>query len=105
MITVLILMSIGCASQQVPRSQITFDLGKGTGSLSLPKDAEIEGLDIAVGTNRLVTVKIKKMKVKTNPDVVGASGAATAQVIQASGEVFQKGIEAGIKGAAKTVIP
>lgn len=95
-IPILLAFLCSCASSQVPRSDITFDLVKGTGHLLLPKDADVSGLLITVSTNHDVSIKIQKLSVKTNPEVIGASGVATADSITAIGNVVIKGVETGM---------
>ncbi len=100
-LSLILLVLVGCAAQQVPKSQITWDLTRGTGYLSLPKDAEIVGLDVSVSTGRVVHVKIQKLIVKTNPEVIGSSGEATSKVIDATARAFQQGIDSAAKAMVK----
>ncbi len=97
----LALLFCGCASQQVPKSVIAFDLHAGTGKLSLPKDADITGLNVTVGTNNQVSVRVDHLTVKTNPDTIAASGTATALAIEATGNVAAKVAAASIQAAAQ----
>jgi hypothetical protein len=85
----------GCTSNHlVPKTKIHWN--KSGASIELPKDMEADNITVSKATNG-VSIDIKGIKVRTNPDVVGASGTAQADAISAAGNVALKAFEAGKK--------
>lgn len=88
----------GCAAQQVPRTRVNIP---GLGTLSGPKDVVLRGLKIEAPNH--VTVSIEELTARNVPDVISASGAATAQGFKAAQDLFQAGVDAGVRAAASAV--
>lgn len=101
----LALLAAGCVSKVVPQTKITGSIGGKPFSLSTPKDSDLQGFEISAGTNGEVRVRLEKLTARTNPDVITQSGAAQAAIVEASGNVFEKGVAAGVKAAAGAVVP
>lgn len=98
----------GCATSNalVPKSviHVTDATGKKL-DIELPKDMEAESIALERMTNGSISLEIKKIKVRTNPDVIGAAGAAQADAIAKLTDLCAKLLETAEKGAIKSVVP
>ena len=100
LVLLFLLLLSGCA--QVPSSRIRF----GGASAYLPKDLTADSIEVILrnGTNTM-TFKAVKLSTRNNPEVIVASGHATADEIAAIGKVATDAVAAGAKGATKAVVP
>lgn len=102
-----LVLATGCASNRlVPKSVLEVRGADGKSfRLELPKDMEAESISLTKDEGGLPTFLIQKIKVRTNPEVIGAAGAAQADAINAAGDVALKAFQAGQKLASPTSAP
>lgn len=95
----------GCMSvrDSVPATQITGSVGGKPFSFTGPKDLALATLHIEAKPDGSVTLDVKGLNARTNPDVITTTGDAQAKITTAQGAAVVNGIEAGIKlaGAVK----
>ncbi len=84
----------------VPATEIHGKLGNAPFDFVGPKDLAVESIHISAETNGAVTLDIKNLNAKTNPDIISMSGEAQAKIITAQGDSNAKAFEAGTKAAA-----
>lgn len=85
---------IGCAS--VPMTTIQIPTASGPILVKAPKDSEIDGLEMNLEKK---TFSMKSYKARMNPDVIGASAAAQAEIMKQWRAMFQEAAALGAKGA------
>lgn len=102
----------GCATSNrlVPKSVIHVTDAQGKKfSIELPKDLDAESIEFTRLAAGDISFTIKKIKVRTNPEVIGAAGLAQSDAIKAGGNIalegFKLGLDAAKTGAVKTVVP
>ncbi len=97
----------GCAGNRlVPKSKISLTDASGKKvNVELPKDMEAGDINFARATDGGISLAIHNIKVRTNPDVINAAGAAQAEAISKLTELCTKLLEAAEKGAVKSVVP
>lgn len=101
---VLITLFAGCASQ-VPTTKLKL----GNLQVELPKDMNAKKLVIKFDGTSGFTLTADTINSANNPNVIESAGAANVEVIKAhyegAGNIIDKGIQAGIKGASKAIVP
>ncbi len=100
-----IAIASGCTTAQaVPKSTFGFNPKTGEVSISSPKDSELNNVTVAiVETNGMkgVQISIGSYKTSNNADVIEKSGAGTALMYQAAGQMGAQMFAAGLQAAAK----
>lgn len=88
----------GCVSsgnQLVPKTKIRADFKNGTADVEMPKDLTAEAIEFdKSGTD--ISVRIRNIKVRTNPEVIGAAGQAQTDALQVQGDNMLKAFEKGL---------
>jgi hypothetical protein len=105
----LAVISTGCQSvrDSVPATQITGNIGGKPFSFTGPKDLALDTLHIEAKTDGGVTLDVKGLNARTNPDVITTTGDAQAKITKAQADAVVSAFEAGGKlvgaaaGAAK----
>jgi hypothetical protein len=95
-----ILLLAGCRTSNGLVPKTIFDLRDQNGKhirLEAPKDLKADKISITRNEDGLPTVTIEKLDARTNPEVIGAAGAAQSDAIKASGELILKAIDKGIQ--------
>lgn len=98
----------GCATSNklVPKSllEIRDPQGK-TYRLELPKDMTADKISLSRDKDGMPVFEIIEIKVRTNPDVIGAAGVAQSDAIEATGKVFEKAYQMGLDATKKSLTP
>jgi hypothetical protein len=84
MASCLALALTGCLA--TPQTTISGKLNGSPFLITAPKDGDLAGFDLTSDTNGVLRVHIEHLTVKMNPDVVGQTGLAQREIIQAAGE-------------------
>ena len=101
----------GCTSVRdaVPATQITGNVGGKPFSFTGPKDLALDTLHIEAKPDGSVTLDVKGLNARTNPDVITTTGDAQAKITKAQGDAVVSAFQAGgaaagaaIGAAAKT---
>jgi len=95
----------GCAStprDSIPASVISANINGKPASCVLPKDVEFSSLVFRAETTGAVSLDIKNLKARTNPDVVSMSGESYAKAITAQGQALKDVIAAAGDATTKT---
>ncbi len=97
---------IGSGCLMVPKTTISGTLGGQPFALSSPKDSTLQGLDLSADPAGKMHLRIEKLDVKMNPDVVSMSGKAQVDIINAiSDAVVSAAGKAAGTAAATAVTP
>ena len=96
----LVVLTCGCLA--VPKTTISGTLGGQPFSLASPKDSTLIGLRLEASTNGTMELRIERLEVKMNPDVVSMSGRAQVDLVNA---VAAGVADAAGKAAAAAVKP
>lgn len=94
----------GCQSvrNSVPATQITGNIGGKPFTFTGPKDLALDTLHIEAKPDGSVTLDVKGLNARTNPDVITTTGDAQAKITKAQADAVVSAFEAGGKvvGAA-----
>ena len=90
---VLAVAAAGAGCVGVPQTTISGTLGGTPFSLSSPKDSTLVGLRLESSTNGVMQLRIERLEVRMNPDVVSMTGRAQVDLVNA--------VAAGVAEAAK----
>ena len=95
------MLLMGCRSirDEVPATQFSVFLNGKPASFSGPKDLTADSITFNAKTNGEVSLEIKGLAAKTNPDVITMTGSAQAAIIKANGDAIVSGINAGANAA------
>ncbi len=102
LVLVLVLAFTGCTTvrDSVPATQVKGDLNGHPFSFTGPKDLVLESLDVTADTNG-VSLHIKNLNARTNPDVITTTGEAQAKMISATGDAVTQALGAAGKAAGQ----
>lgn len=91
----------GCTSNYlVPKTTIAIKGDNGRSyKLQLPKDMSASNISLTIGTNGLPLFSVTDIKVRMNPEVIGAAGTAQADTINAAGNVMMQAFQMGFQAA------
>lgn len=82
LLAVIALLSLtGCIGSMVPMTKIQGTLSGQPFTLQIPKDLDLEGLELLTQTNGTVTAKITKLRSRMNPEIISTTGDAQAKLI------------------------
>jgi hypothetical protein len=99
---VLAVAAAGAGCVGVPQTTISGTLGGTPFAISSPKDSSLQGLDLSSDPSGQMHLRIEKLEVRMNPDVVSMTGKAQVDLVNAvaAGVAEAAGRTAGQAAAA-----
>jgi hypothetical protein len=94
-LSAVVTLTVGCVN--VPPTKIGIPMPDGRMlTISAPKDTDIEGLEVDLNSGIL---KLKKYKARMNPDVLAATAAGQAELMNSYNNLFQTAFQMGQQAA------